>query len=60
MDPAIAIGASGNEEEAGKIVQGALFQSIALGLNHLAQLGTFWADDPWFKRIVKNLQEVVR
>lgn len=41
-----AYGALGKAEEADKIVQGALFQSIALGLNRLAQLGMLWAGDP--------------
>lgn len=41
-----AYGALGKAEEADKIVQGALFQSIVLSLNRLAQLGMLWAGDP--------------
>ena len=41
-----AYGALGKTEEADKIMQGALFQSIVLSLNRLAQLGMLWTGDP--------------
>ena len=43
---ASAYGALGQADEADKALQGALFQSLVLSLNRLAQLGMLWTNDP--------------